>query len=141
MENFLIQCYKAMLEGCFWLAVQTNRMKDVGRGFSENWKKLVQQTKERLKATFFIPSLPRNLRNTEEVFNVIETFKSDADLQETQVTNTFDTQTGVSSCIHTRRSVQRCVGCFSSHPSINSSKIRSLISLHQLTQFANVIIV
>ena len=67
-----------MIRGSIWFAIQTNRLKEVGGGYAKNWKELIQATKSRLENSYHIPSLPKNLRNTEEVFKVTETVKSES---------------------------------------------------------------
>lgn len=79
MFDFLKAIKEEMLVGThIWVSMQTNVIKDFASGYSDNWEQLVGEFKSNLKQdNWHLPVLTKNLRNSAQVFDLVENIKTD----------------------------------------------------------------
>ena len=88
-----------MSNGCFWIAIQSNQLKDTGIGLGQNskighnWKDMITETVDGLKKAFYIPKLFRNFRNSEEICDLTESVKGNSRMPGFDLMNIFDDKT------------------------------------------------
>ena len=94
--KYLLKCGEVMTNGCFWIAIQSNQLKDTGVRFGpntkivHNWKDMINETVDGWKKGFYIPNLFRNFRNSEEICDLTESVKSESSMPGYDLTNVFD---------------------------------------------------
>ncbi len=63
-----------------WVSLQTNVIKDFCYDYPDNWEDLVDKLKSKLKNdNWYLPVLTKNLRNSSQVFDMVETLKGERD--------------------------------------------------------------
>ena len=77
MFDVLKAIKKEMLVGShLWISPQTNVIKDTGFDYPDNWEDLVDKLKTKLtNDNWYLPVLTKNLRNSSQVFDMVETLK------------------------------------------------------------------
>ena len=77
MFDFLKAIKEEMLVGThIWVSMQTNMIKDFASGYPDNWEQLIGEFKSKLKQdNWHLPVLTKNLRNSAQVFDMVETIK------------------------------------------------------------------
>ena len=61
-----------------WISFQTNVIKDFAYGYPDNWEDMVSTFKSKLtKDKWHVPVLTKNLRNSAQVFDMVENLKGE----------------------------------------------------------------
>ena len=61
-----------------WVSFQTNVIKDFGFDYPENWEEKVAELRSKLTTdNWYIPILTKNLRNSAQVFDLVEEIKGE----------------------------------------------------------------
>jgi hypothetical protein len=78
MFDVLKAIKEEMLVGThLWISLQTNVIKDFGYNYQDNWDDLVGKLKSKLtNDNWYLPVLTKNLRNSSQVFDMVETLKA-----------------------------------------------------------------
>ena len=99
MEDLLISIHREVKMGMnLWIALQTNCLKELNAGFPSNWEEMVRNSQLRLeKEGFYLPILNYNLRNSSEVYTMVEAIKPER--QGTEVKDSLGIPT-ISMTIH-----------------------------------------
>ena len=61
-----------------WISLETNVIKDFGYDYPANWESLASKLKSKLtNDDWYLPVLTKNLRNSSQVFDMVESIKSE----------------------------------------------------------------
>ena len=79
LEDLMMAIHQEMdIQSKFWISIQPNTMKDFQLGFPPEWPSMINKMKVNLQNSgFYIPEICYNLRNSSDVYSMVEAAKSD----------------------------------------------------------------